>query len=255
MQNIPKTMQKTMKTMMKNLLGSPNTALNMVGKYSENSMYVLEVMESTNDDYILIKKCFDAIMSDDQELTLSKIYRVAKRDNNDKSEQNSDNLMLFHGTIRKNAVGILEEGFKPSSGGKHGPGVYLTESPSCAAEFSTRKYIMNLFSGLNDGLMFIFLNEILESEKLEEIVVEKEITVNTASPRKNQFEKYIEKGTAKKHSVDPYEQDSNGRKLRTDVTGEAESINYFVCHEKFVIPRYFIQCFPKPESETYPELD
>ena len=243
-------MQNVLKRILKELMkgfGSPNTALNMVRKYSENSMYVLEVMESTNNDYILIKKCFEEIMSDGEELILSQIYRVKKRDNNDASDQKSDNLMLFHGTSRVNAVGILEEGFKPSTQGKHGPGVYLTEFSSCAGVFSTKQCFMNLLknSGLNDGLMFIFLNEILESEKIEEIVLEKEITVQTASPRKNQFEKYIEKGTATKHSVETCEQDSNGMKLRTYAPNEAEINNYFVCHENFVVPRYLIQCYPK----------
>ena len=122
----------------------------------------------------------------------------------------------------------------------------MTESSRCAATFSLCKRIASLSNlDLNDGSKFVFLNEILESEKLEEIVVENYITVKTASTRKHQFEKYVVKGTAKKHSVDTYEQDSNGRKLRTHAPSEAEWNNHFVCHEKFVIPRYFIQCFPK----------
>ena len=244
-------MQNIHKHILKELLKefvSPNTALNMVGKYAENSTYVLEVMESTNDDYILINKCFDEISSNGVEFNLSKVYRVGKR--GEMSEQKSDNLMLFHGTSRVNAVGILEEGFKPSTRGKHGPGVYLTESSICAGKFSANKcweysVMKQSNSGLNDGLMFIFLNEILESEKIKENVVEKLILRKTASPRKNQFEKYVVKGTGKKHTVENYGQDSKGRKLRTFAPSEEELKNYFVCHEKFVKPRYLIQCFPK----------
>ena len=120
----------------------------------------------------------------------------------------------------------------------------MTESSSCAGDFSLNKVVCNKWN-LKDGLLFIFINEILESEKIEEIVVEEKFTPKTDSPRKNQFEKYVIKGTAQKHSVDTYEQDSNGRKLRTFAPSEAEWYNYFVCHEKFVVPRYLIQCFPK----------
>ena len=247
MQNIPEKRKNSNAS-----LEMVSTALNMVGKYAENSMYVLEVMESTNDDYILIKKCFDEIISDGHVPKLSKIYRVGKR--GETNEQKSDNLMLFHGTTRVNAVGILEEGFKPSTRGKHGPGVYLTESASCAGKFSLNQWVKTYFSlnkgfmnrlntDSNDRLMFIFLNEILESENIEGIIVEEKVKGKTSSPRKNQFEKYVIKGTAKKHSVEIYEQDSNGRKLRTSAPREAEWNNYFVCHENFVIPRYLIQCY------------
>ena len=239
-------MQKTPETS-KSITASfemPSAALNMVGKYAENSVFALQEMVSTNDDYILIKKCFEETTLNDYELNISKIYRVGKH--GETSEQKSDNLMLFHGTSRVNAVGILEEGFKPSSRGKHGPGVYLTDISSCAGDYSLKKCLKNVLNPYSkDLLMFIFLNEILESEKIEEIVVEIEIPGKTASPRKHQFEKYVKKGTAKKHSDDTHEQDSNGRKLRTFAPSEAERKNYFVCHEKFVVPRYLIQCYPK----------
>ena len=48
-------------------------------------------MGSTSNDYILIEKCFNEIMFNGH-------------------EQKSGKLMLFHGTNRKNTVGILEEG-------------------------------------------------------------------------------------------------------------------------------------------------
>ena len=63
---------------------------------------------------------------------------------------------------------------------------------------------------------------------------------NTSNHRKNQFEKYVIRGTAQKHSVDTYEPDSNGRKLRTHAPSAEEWNNYFVCHEEFVVPRYLI---------------
>ena len=87
------------------------------------------------------------------------------------------------------------------------------------------------------------MNEILESESLEEIVVEEKVMGKTASPRKNQFEKYIGSRTAEMNAATD-EQDSSGRKIRISAPSEAEFENYYVCHQKFVIPRYLIQCFP-----------
>ena len=115
----------------------------MVGKYGVTFMYAIQQVVSTNDDYILIKKCFEATMLNCVKANVRKIYRAVIRGN--KSEQKSDNLMLFHGTTRANVVGILEEGFKPSTEGKHGPGVYLTECSSAAVTFSSKKV-----SGLTD---------------------------------------------------------------------------------------------------------
>ena len=218
-----------------------SNSLNMVDKYAENSMYSLQEMVSTNDDYILIKKCFEAANLDGvRKANISKVYRVVKR--GETSEQKSDNLMLFHGTTCDSSIGIIEEGFKPSNQGIYGPGVYMTENSRLAEMYSMHKRYMNLSnSNVKGGFMFIFLNEILQSEKIEKIEVEKHIKGKTASPRKHQFEKYVIKGTAKKHSVETYEQDSNGRKLRTYAPGKAGTNNYFVCHENFVVPRYLIQ--------------
>ena len=41
-----------------------------------------------------------------------KIYKVNKREGNEKDEHQSDNLLLYHGTNLDGTVGILELGFK-----------------------------------------------------------------------------------------------------------------------------------------------
>ena len=227
-------------------LKSASTAFDMVCKYDKNSVYTLKKMASTNDDYMLIKIYFEATMSDAPQSQIFKIYRVMKRGSGETKEQKSDNLMLFHGASSKNAIGILEKGFKPSIEGKHGPGVYLTEFSSCAESFAKQKIINNILrnGNINNNLEFIFVNEILESKTLEEIVVEKSVTHRTASPRKNQFEKYIRSGTAKMNSDATDERDSNGMKIRISAPSEVELHNYYVCHEKLVVPRYLIHCFP-----------
>ena len=94
--------------------------------------------------------------------------------------------MLFHGTTSVNSIGILEEGFKPSSQGKHGPGVYLTEcSSATVAFFSMKIFGLPYILSLNDSMFFIFVTEILESQMLELMVVNKKIKRKSYSPRKN----------------------------------------------------------------------
>ena len=228
-----------------------STALNMVGQISENSQYILEEIQAENVDYTLIKKSFDATMLYDVGLNLSKMYRVGIRNSDEPSGQENDNLLLFHGTNRVNAIGILENGFKPSTRGIHGPGVYLTECSSCAGLFAYKKNRRKRKNKCwKDKLLFILVNEILESKKLELIVNKKTITTKTASPRKDDFEKYIKKWTANKYSNETYEQDSNGRKIKTSTISRAEIENYYVCDEKLIIPRYLIQCFPNKNKDV-----
>ena len=223
---------------------SASAAFDMVYKYDKNSMYTLKKMASTNDDYVLIKKYFEATILGAPEAQISKIYRVTKRGIGVRREQKSDNIMLFHGTSSRNGIGIVEQGFKPSVLGKYGPGVYLTEFSSCAESFAREKNIDHIKQKTDkrNELEFIFVNEILESEKLEEIVVEERVIGKTASPRKNQFEKYIRSGTADPDATE--ERDTKGRRIRISEMSEAVLYDYHVCHENLVIPRYLIQCFP-----------
>ena len=68
------------------------------------------------------------------------MYNIKKRKNDNKDEE-SINTLLFHGTNVTNAVGILEKGFKSSTSGLHGPGVYLTASSHLAMEYSIKKVL------------------------------------------------------------------------------------------------------------------
>ena len=98
-------------------------------------------------------------------------------------------------------------------------------------------------SDVNDNLYFIFVNEILESEMLKEIVVKGTKKHKTTDPRENQFEKYIKRGAAVKRSDETYERDSNGRKIKCAASRKTELNNFYVCHEHLVVPRYLVQCF------------
>ena len=45
-------------------------------------------------------------------------------------------IRVYHGT--RDADAILRDGFRPSSGGDFGPGIYLTENPDTAAFYALR---------------------------------------------------------------------------------------------------------------------
>ena len=100
---------------------------------AEDSTYFLREMRTKDKDYKLIKKCFvDQMLKPDTphlsfDVYKIKIYRVKKRECKEKGKHVNGNLLLFHGTNHESTVGILEKGFKPSTMGMYGRGVYLTE--------------------------------------------------------------------------------------------------------------------------------
>ena len=192
-------------------------------------------MKSNSSDYKLIKKAFEDTILSHCKVATHKIFRVKERSMGELSEPESDNLMLFHGTNICNAVGILEKGFIPSKGGLYGPGVYLTASPYTAYSYSLSKTDKVIKS---TTLFSVFVNEILESEKLQVVNPRNQTT-------KSHFKRYITVGTPEKDSYQTYEKDSNGRRIRTsqEFFNEYDRCNHYVSHENFVIPRYFIQFF------------
>ena len=72
-----------------------------------------------------------------QDVVDFKLYRVkASGDEVSESKTSDDqNILLLHGTEVSNVEGILKEGLKPSLKGKHGSGVYSTNSIETASEF------------------------------------------------------------------------------------------------------------------------
>ena len=75
------------------------------------------------------------------------------------ANRKSNNLMLFHGTSKKGLTGILKEGFINSAKICLGKGVYMTDC-TCAA-------LHNNYNYLNYSNHFLFLNEVIEPEKLQ----------------------------------------------------------------------------------------
>ena len=90
-----------------------------------------------------------------------KIFPVKKRNSGETNKRKYYNILLFRGTNLDIAVGILEEGFKPSTGGKFRPAVYPTASSNVTASYSVAKSRQQ-----QNKLFRMFVNEVLESKKL-----------------------------------------------------------------------------------------
>ena len=234
--------------------------------YSDNSKYIVEEMESTNDDdYELIRNSFEGGTFKKNELKTHKIYRVKQRNRDETSEHTIDNMLLFHGTRLDGVTGILEEGFRPSTRGTFGPGVYLTASPSTAYSYSVTKSrklnkgirsnsIQSSDSGKPKVLLNVLVNEVLESNKLKVDIYQRNTT--------HQFARYTtnsigwsnnstigwNKAITENSSDETHEKDSNGRKIKTSRATLRDQADHYVCNENFVIPRYLIEFYSQAYS-------
>ena len=188
-----------------------------------------------------------------------KIYRVKQRISDGTSEEKSDNMLLFHGTNFDGAVGILEKGFKPSTGGLFGPGVYLSSSSSCSVSYSVSKteYENGYYHGIISNskkssftvkqkqLLNVFVNEVLESEKLKVVKCHWNEPYSSYYSHKYQFARYIDDETKEKRTNETYEKDSNGREIKTSRAKIRDEYGHYVCLENLVIPRYVIEFYSK----------
>ena len=75
-------------------------------------------------------------------------------------EEKNNNLMLFHGTNKKGATGILKEFFRNSVEEYFGKGLYMTDFTFVALKYCFR-------AGRNNSKYYMLVNEALESKKLQ----------------------------------------------------------------------------------------
>ena len=238
-----------------------NSNRTLVDQYDKHSKYILEEMESTNDDYKLIKKSFKCAMYNwytRYKYKAHKIYRVKQRITDETGEKKSDNMLLYHGTSFDGAVGVLEKGYKASTGGTYGPGVYLSASPSCSVSYSVNKtsrhgYYHGIISNSKKSsftvkqkqLLNVFVNEVLESEKLKVVKCHWNEPYSSYYSHKYQFARYIDDETKEKRTNETYEKDSNGREIKTSRAKIRDEYGHYVCLENLVIPRYVIEFYSK----------
>ena len=239
-------------------------------KYFDNFLYDLEELQSTDSNYMLIKKSFSnkslnlvkTALNKSFTMRVYRVYRVIKPKSNDFSKKRNNNLLLLHGTNLHNSVGILKSGFKPSLQGNFGHGVYMTSSSTYATDASIGK----IPKSSENKQIVVLVNEVLQSENLKEInsqtglvyfIFFAILTVLLSYyivpimylmvfflpcylPRNNSFEWHIVSMTAEEISDDDYERDSVGRRIKVRNENVDDYNNHFVCDENLVVPAYLV---------------
>ena len=144
--------------------------------------------------------------------------------------------MLFHGTTRKGAAGILKEGFKNSERGWYGKGVYMTDFPDIALTWS----VWREQSDQSTSYSTVFVNEVLESDKLQTFEIDRsKCGEDVDTPLENQFNKHVHKSSTQA-AEDDYKEDRNGRKYRNIAHDRSSALDEYVAEESVTIPRYLI---------------
>ena len=206
--------------------------------------YDLKTLESTSDEFKLVENFFKITsiktFPDDLNLKNFQICKVVERRKNETDEgispEERANLMLFHGTSRNCAVGILEEGFRNSPGGTFGEGVYMTDSSYIASRFSVKTYYRPKTS------YFIFVNEVLGSEFLQTFSFERYPypPSDEYTYPKTLFAKHAHYLSAK-ITEESYKEDVEGRRYRNAAVDKSSLKDEFVADCEVTIPRYLIR--------------
>ena len=213
--------------------------------------YDIQELVPTSDEFILVKGFYDTtffityggntkdsldrIISDDQ--YIYQIYKVNENNSIKAVNMKRNNLMLFHGTDKESATGILKEGFKNSKRGWFGQGVYLTDCSNNAYWYSTVACARDCDS---DSFNFIFVNEVLESEKLETLIFDSpECRKDVDNILTRPFTKHMYK-LSPQLCKENYKEDFLGRQYRNVSVHNDSTIDEYVAAENVTIPRYLI---------------
>ena len=172
------------------------------------------------------------------------VYKIIESNKTKMFKEKRNNLMLFHGTNSKGVEGILTEGFKNSTKGWFGKGVYMTDCSSIARSYCSWDIYMTDCSGtaavhcgsFNEN-NYIFVNEVLESDSLMTIKHNRnEDMFDRDFKPENPFERHIFQESQKLNEND-FKKDTLGRKYRNvAVSGEDE----YLADESLVVLRYLI---------------
>ena len=205
--------------------------------------YHLKKLDTTSYEYNLVKEFYDMTyfkskIRKNVKVLQFQICKVIENKPMEGDERKRNNLMLFHGTHKSGAIGILNEGFKNSKQGWHGSGVYMTECSYIAHGYATNKIDI----GLDIDNNFIFVNEVLESEKLQTFVYNSTLDMrDNDKTLSNPFNKHVhKKSTHIKITEENYKKDFEGRKYRNVEIGSKEILDEFVAESSVTIPRYLI---------------
>ena len=213
------------------------------GVVNHQLKYKIKPLVENHKDYQLLKK---AITEDDldfyyEENRKIKIHRVVPTDlsSNKTCISESSNTLLLHGTKTSNIEGILKIGFKPSTMGSYGPGVYLTDSYSLASVYGRNYIEENKNVKRNTCILVCEVNNSrklqtkIKRDKMLENKLDKEPVVKTYDYLEDKEITRIEE-----NSLSVYDSKKNRIDKGTFLV-EDESIT--VAHQSLVIPSYLIE--------------
>ena len=202
-------------------------------KIDESWKYDIQALEPESDEFEFIRHFLTTtktrFLFEKKQVEVVQIYKVIEQHAKEPHGGSSNNLMLFHATKGNGAAGILQNGFFNSRDGMFGAGVYMTDCSSTAAHWGR--------FGKDDGLMNIFVNEVLQSENLQ--TVAKDPLKYYNYPTEFAFAKHAGTGS-RELSEEDYKRDHLGRRYR-NIQVEDKFSEEYVADCKLVIPRYLIR--------------
>ena len=204
-----------------------NIKINALFKYGYKKLNL------ASKEFKFLKKIFDATSNGlicDNNFKTIQAYKVTNNNPVKNVEEKSNNLMLFHGTCEKGAIGILKEGFKNSEEGWFGKGVYLTHCSEVALDYCFR-------ADMNSSDRYFFVNEVLESEKLQTFKYNLKDVKDVCTIPYHQFEKHTDKSSPQPTKDDYMAGFEGGRYVKTD---EKNMFDEYIAEAKVVIPRYLV---------------
>ena len=205
------------------------------------SKFHLRKLDKTSDEYNFIKGFYDITHNvygyiESRQLLNIQICKVIENNPMKTADEKRNNLMLFHCTSDYGAMGILDRGFRNSRRGWFGSAIYMTENSHISYVHAV-KY--NKRACLDKADSFIFVNEVLESEKLQTFEFDIFKVKDHDTPLQNSFNKHI-RPTSRQISRENYKKDQEGRLYRNIANDRVSSQDEFVAEASVTIPRYLI---------------
>ena len=174
-------------------------------------------------------------------------YKVNENVSIEKTDdEQTNNMMLFHGSTVENSVGILENGFKNSDDGKWGKGLYLTACSDLAIMYS-RSRTLKLKNKTKTHC--IFINEVLNSKGME---IEPQIQDLYERQKKMEdpFIYFFNISCDKlEQNEENFKKDEKGRIYRFAPIRKYENFDEYKADANVVKPRYYLE-FEQTRNES-----
>ena len=213
--------------------------------------YKCEKLDCDSVEHKIVKDFFDITTTTSTsyrqkflEIASFDVYKIIESNPTKMLKEKRNNLMLFQGTNSKGVEGILTEGFKNSTKGWFGKGVYMTDYSYTANSYCSWDIYMTDCSGtaavhcgsFNEN-NYIFVNEVLESDSLKTIKHSRnEDMFDCDFKPENPFERHIFQESQKLNEND-FKKDTLGRKYRNVAVSVEDK---YLADESLVVPRYLI---------------